>query len=309
MGDTLQSQSDTRRLTRSPERIDEAALLGRARRSLSSLPRPFLRWAGSKRLLLSQIVPFLPDSYTRYFEPFLGGGSLLLLICPKVAVVSDLADDLIATWRAVRDDPEGVYAAATANPLTRDEFYRVRGDRSSDPVRRAGEFIYLNRGCFNGLYRVNARGEFNVPWGAPKSGRVVSREELQAVSAYLRSADLDVRAADFEAVLADAGAGDLVFLDPPYVTRHNNNGFVDYNEKLFSWEDQQRLAASAAAAQERGAYVLVTNADHEDIVAMYPTFKRHSLSRESTLAGARDRRVSTTEALLVGRPIGRHGAR
>lgn len=290
--------------TTSPERVtvDRDILLARAARRLSASPRPFLRWAGSKRSLLPQIVPFLPRSYRRYVEPFLGGGSLLLLLRPRIAVVNDAAVELIAAWEAVRDDPVGVHAAATANPLTKEAYYRVRGNRSSDAVPRAGEFIYLNRGCFNGLYRVNGSGGFNVPWGAPKTGRVVTLEELEAVSAYLADAEVDFSGADFEVVLNGTGDGDLVFLDPPYVTRHNNNGFVDYNERLFSWGDQLRLACAAEAARARGAYVLVTNADHEDVVSMYPAFEKQSLARMSTLAGDRTRRVATTEALLLGRP-------
>jgi DNA adenine methylase len=118
---------------------------------------------------------------------------------------------------------------------SKEAFYRIRAQRSSDPLRRAAEFLYLNKTCWNGLYRVNSQGEFNVPYGAPKTDFIVDPSNLRACCNALGGAGIELLCADFEEALAETQAGDLVFLDPPYVTRHNDNGFVDYNETLFSW--------------------------------------------------------------------------
>lgn len=282
--------------------VDRDVIASRARRYMSATPRPFVKWAGSKRALLPQIVPYLPDSFTSYHEPFLGGGALLLLLQPTNAVVNDSAPELVNAWRSVRSDVDGVYRSAIRNRLEKAEYYRVRANRSTDAVERAGEFLFLNRGCFNGIYRVNARGEFNVPWGAPKSASIVDEVNLRAVSSFLNEASIDVILGDFEPVVDGAGLGSLVFLDPPYVTRHNSNGFVDYNERIFSWADQVRLALAAERARRRGSHVLVTNAMHSDVTGLYPSFKTIEITRASTLAGDSTKRARSSEVLLVGTP-------
>lgn len=263
--------------------------------------KPFIRWAGSKRRLLSQIQPFVPATYRTYVEPFLGGGSLFLHLQPKTAVLSDACLPLIDTWRAVAKNPDRVHHEATKRPLEKDAYYDARRERGGGYLQRAGRFIYLNKGAFNGLYRVNLRGDFNVPWGAPKSSYVCDIDHLRRVSSLLNRPGVQLSCGDYLETLARAGKEDLVFLDPPYVTSHNNNGFIEYNEKLFSWSDQVKLAESSRAAVERGATVLVTNANHPDVLALYPTFEQHVLNRASTLAASSAKRGPTTEALLVGR--------
>ena len=262
--------------------------------------RPFVRWAGSKRRLLSQILPHLPVDYGTYIEPFLGGGSLYLALKPGRAILNDACEPLIETWKAIARDPEGVHEAAHRFPLEKGEYYRVRQMSGGTANERAGRFIYLNRGAFNGLYRVNLRGGFNVPWGAPKTSNIIDLSHLVAVSEAIGASSTQFRAGDFEETVDEAGAGDLVFVDPPYVTSHNNNGFVAYNEKIFSWKDQERLAAASLRALERGAHVIVTNAHHDNIIALYRGYRLVVLERASTLAAATSRRGRTTEVLLLG---------
>lgn len=269
-------------------------------RRISQL-KPFLKWAGSKRRLLSQLLPYIPDSFDTYIEPFLGAGSLFLALAPKRALLNDACIPLIETWEAIREDPVGVYIEALRRPLEKRDYYIARSEREGDKVQRAGRFIYLNKGAFNGLYRVNLSGQFNVPWGAPKSSFVCDIANLMRVSHVLNNSRVSLSHCDFESYISMAGPNDLVFLDPPYVTSHNDNGFIEYNEKIFSWDDQIRLSLAALDAAQRGATVLVTNANHGGVKALYPGFERVVLNRASTLAASTEKRGRTSEILLIGK--------
>jgi DNA adenine methylase len=246
-------------------------------------------------------VPHLPDVFNCYIEPFLGGGSLFLELMPSNALLNDACQPLVDTWLAVQRNARGVHREATRRSLNREEYYAARAERGGGYLQRAGRFIYLNKGAFNGLYRVNLRGEFNVPWGAPKSDFVCDRDNLLSAQQILDPSRVRITSGDFQAPVDLAGPRDLVFVDPPYVTSHNNNGFVEYNEKIFSWEDQERLAQAASRAVDRGATVMVTNANHEKVTALYANFERIVLERASTLAASSAKRGRTTEVLLIGR--------
>ncbi len=249
-------------------------------------------------MLLPQILDVLPSSYGTYREPFLGGGSLFFLLEPPRAVLSDSCQDLVATYQAVRDNASAVLRYLAPLYPDRDLFYDIRSNRSTGRYKRAAEFIYLNKTCWNGLYRVNGRGEFNVPYGAPKTDDLVDPANLRSCAAALANSGVTITSEDFEDALLDATAGDLVFLDPPYVTRHNNNGFIYYNELLFSWHDQERVARVAARLASAGVNVLVTNAHHNDVLDLYDGFQVTPLYRPSTIAATASKRGRVTEALL-----------
>jgi len=279
--------------------VDRDALAIRARAQLTATPRPFLRWAGSKQRLLPHILPHLPAEYGTYFEPFLGAGALFFLLQPTAAVLGDTCSPLIETYRSVASHPRGVYAASSAhNILDKDEYYRVRSLVPTDAIAKAARFIYLNRAGWNGLYRVNNRGEYNVPYGRPKSANPVDLANLETCGSILAQSGMDIRNEDFSYVDGLARAGDLVYLDPPYVTGHNNNGFIDYNELLFSWDDQVRLAQMAVRLKQRGVHVIVSNALHKEVIALYPSFEVAEVERPSTLAGNPKARRAITEAVL-----------
>lgn len=280
-------------------RVEPAVLRQRAERSMSTIPRPFLRWAGSKQRLLPHLVNALPPAFNRYYEPFLGSASLFFLLQPGKAFLSDACSPLIEVYEALRSDVESVIRALMPlNPLDKAQYYEVRGSRSEDLHTRAAEFLYLNRACWNGLYRVNGAGVFNVPYGAPKSAGMPEPENLRACSRLLRVRSIKLLVRDFQVAVASAGRGDLVFFDPPYVTGHNNNGFIDYNEQLFSWEDQVRLAGTAQRLSAKGAHVLITNAHHDSVLALYPGFEVRAIERKSTLANNTAFRRPVTEALF-----------
>ena len=186
--------------------------------------------------------------------------------------------------------------------MDRDAYYRIRDTTVSGRFQKAARFIYLNRACWNGLYRVNSQGKFNVPYGAPNSSNLVDANVVFACSQALARPGIELRHEDFEKTVGASSVEDLVFLDPPYVTGHNNNGFIDYNEKLFSWSDQMRLAGIASELQRTGANVLVTNAYHPNLLELYPRFNFDVLSRHSTLAGNGNHRKAIEEVLMWQRP-------
>lgn len=286
-------------------------LAEKALRSLSALPRPFLRWAGSKQRLLPQIVPRLPHNFGTYYEPFLGAGSLFFLLKPDEAVIGDRNSRLIETYESIRDAPSTVQEYLQhLDPLDKEQYYEVRRTTCRGRHQRAAQFIYLNRSCWNGLYRVNSSGKFNVPYGSPRSANLVDWDVLRSCSEALNKPGVQIVSCDFAKALQSAQAGDLVFLDPPYVTGHDNNGFIDYNEELFGWHDQVRLASLSAELQASGVNVLITNAHHTPVIDLYPRFNVDVLSRHSTLAGAVARRRRVQEVLLWQRPTpgGNRGA-
>jgi DNA adenine methylase len=268
-----------------------------------STAAPFVKWAGGKRLLLPKLLPLLPslEAGRRYSEPFLGGGAVFFALQPERALLADLNAELIEVFAAVQDDVEAVVEAL--QPLKNDEdtYYRVRRSRPRKAATRAARFIYLNKTCFNGLYRVNTRGDFNVPFGRHGQQLLVCDvDQLTAASRALASAELAV--GDFGATGRRARAGDVVYFDPPYTTAHSNNGFIEYNQRVFSWADQRRLARNALALVRRGVHVAISNADHPAITALYAdrAFCLHRISRWSTMAGKPQHRFPATELLIVG---------
>lgn len=262
------------------------------------LTRPFLRWAGSKQKLLPWLAPLVPDSFDTYFEPFLGAGAMFFHVRADGAVLSDVSDELISTWIAVRDDVEGLIEYLQPLQPDKELFYKIRENRSRDPVTRAAEFLYLNKTCWNGLYRVNSKGKFNVPYGRPRSDFIFDESNLRACSYELNKDGVMIAKCDFEASVSMAKENDFVYFDPPYVNKHNNNGFRDYNENLFSWRDQERLAAQAESLRKRGVKVAVSNANHKDIVDLYPNFAKVEFDRSSTLASTSRFRGKVGEVIL-----------
>ncbi|WNY35186.1 Dam family site-specific DNA-(adenine-N6)-methyltransferase [Curtobacterium flaccumfaciens] len=280
--------------------IDRGGLLERAAATLSSQPRPFIRWAGSKQRLLSQIVEHLPSTYGRYYEPFFGAGALFFLLRPGRATLNDLCLPLVETYQTSARSPGAVLSALEPlDVMNKELYYRLRSSTPIDDVERAAQFIYLNRAAWNGLYRVNGKGQFNVPYGMPKSPNIVDEANYRSASALLQQPGVSMQHGDFEDAIANADSGDLVFFDPPYASSKRREGFVDYNEKLFTWDDQRRLADVAERLRQKGVKVIVTNAYNTAIGELYPRFNHHALIRRSSLASNKDLRRSVAESLFV----------
>jgi DNA adenine methylase len=246
---------------------------------------PFLKWPGGKRWLVANYPQLLPSWFNRYIEPFLGGGSVFFHLKPSQSVLSDLNPELIATYMAIRDGWVGLRKRLLSHHSnhSRDYYYAVRESRPRLPVTRAARMLYLNRTCFNGIYRVNLDGKFNVPKGT-KDAVVLETDDFEGVSELL--ADAELRISDFEPVIDQAQENDLIFADPPYTVRHNVNGFLKYNEQLFSWNDQVRLADALARARIRGAKIVSTNANHDSVRRLYYErgFTLKAISRYSSIS-------------------------
>jgi len=257
---------------------------------------PLLKWPGGKRALLKHIYPLLPARYNRYYEPFLGGGALFFMLQPVAAILADKNAELMNCYLQVRDHPSDVIAYLQSLHNSEQDYYIVRSSSPSSDIERAGRLIYLTTLSFNGIHRVNLAGTFNVPYGYKTHLQACDESKINAASRILFSTTL--MCSDFEAAVEGAGAGDLVYLDPPYTVAHGNNGFIKYNAKIFSWDDQIRLASVARALDRQGCHVVISNADHPSIRDLYADFECRIISRASVIAAASEHRRGITECVF-----------
>ena len=263
---------------------------------------PFLKWVGGKRWFVRRYGYIFTEQYNRYIEPFLGGGSVFFHLQPNRSILGDTNDDLITAYKAIQTDWKSLYKLLEEHQRNHnydeDYYYMVRKSRPRELLTRAARFIYLNRTCFNGIYRVNLNGAFNVPRGS-KDSVIFPSDNFHDISDLLQKTEL--RTSDFQEIIDEAREGDLIFVDPPYTVRHNYNGFVKYNEKLFSWEDQERLAQSLISAKEKGANFVLTNANHDSIRKLYAGFGlfEKSVSRYSSISAVSKSRSQYEEIILT----------
>ena len=240
--------------------------------------RPFLKWAGGKSKLLPQLLDVAPRDFDAYFEPFVGGGALFFVLSASRGSLrshlSDSNEELVNAYTCVRDSlPELIGALQELEeeylqaPDRADSYYRVRSDERSDPVHRAARLLFLNKTCFNGLYRVNRSGRFNVPHGRYANPTICDIPNLKAASAALQGSKVTVE--DFGDSCRRAGSGDFVYFDPPYQPVSETSRFTSYTAADFTWDDQVRLADVALEASSRGAAVLISNSGNADIEALY----------------------------------------
>lgn len=271
------------------------------------LPKSFLKWAGGKSNLIKEIIPFVPKDYKRgcYFEPFLGSGAMFFHLQPPSAVLSDLNEHLIDCFVSIRNNPVGVYRYLHEHRKRNCEtyYYEVRETyntknkaKITTSIAQAARFIYLNKACFNGLFRVNKRGEFNVPYGYRETLALPSTNQLRSMSRVLKKAKLI--ATTFEKVLEMAQRDDFIYLDPPYTVMHRNNGFIKYNSKLFAWGDQEKLCYLTNILTKKGVKVLISNAAHPSIEKLYKEYSIISITRTSCISANKESRIKVTEYLI-----------
>ncbi len=230
--------------------------------------KPVLKWAGGKQALADKLVGYFPGGFARYYEPFVGGGSVLFAVQPGRAIIGDMNEWLLDTYLAIQADHAQVAALLDRMVNTKEEFARIRAIQpaSLDLHRRAAHLIYLNKTCFRGLFRVNRRGQFNVPYGA-YDRRYYDPENLEGVARCLRT--VEIRHADFEACLVDVTADDFVYLDPPYYKLGGYSDFNRYTKSQFREKDQVRLAALCRDLDRRGVRWAVSNSDTELIRTLF----------------------------------------
>lgn len=227
---------------------------------------PIVKWAGGKRQLLDDITPLLPSDITSYCEPFLGGGAVLFSIQPRKAIVNDLNADLITVYEVVRDDVDALISSLRTHINTPGYFYTIRNvDRDKEAYRKmskveiASRLIYLNKTCYNGLYRVNQAGEFNTPYGRYKNPNIVNEPALRAVHDYFMNNDISFFHEDFSVILDKAEKGTFVYLDPPYDPVSETASFTGYHKGGFDRREQIRLKECCDRLTERGIQFMLSN--------------------------------------------------
>lgn len=261
----------------------------------------FIRWAGGK----SWLIPFVQDlvqdlDYKNYFEPFMGGASIFFSLEVKnKSFLSDINDDLINTFVAVRDDVDNVISCLKNYSTDADSYYKIRALEPTVSTEKAARFLYLNATSFNGLYRVNKLGKYNVPYGQ----RCVSINYDRIAEASKKLINADLRCQDFDSIREVLNPQDLVFLDPPYAVTKGENGFLGYNPKFFSLEDQYRLGELIDYINSIGAYYILTNAAHEVIEEIFASRGRMvALERNSTIGGKKAYRGKIQEYIFTNIP-------
>ena len=265
----------------------------------NKLVSPVVKWVGGKRQLLGDIAPLLPNRITSYCEPFLGGGAVLFYLQPAKAVVNDLNGDLMIVYEVIRDDVESLIEALKVHENTAEYFYAIRDvDRNKESyqamskVERASRLIYLNKTCFNGLFRVNSSGEFNSPFGHYKNPNIVNEPVLRAVSNYFASSDIKFYSEDFSATLSRVSKGGFVYLDPPYDPVSDTANFTGYNRGGFDRNEQIRLKHCCDELTQRGIKFMLSNSSTEFIKELYKDYDisivqaKRAINSDATKRGA-----------------------
>jgi len=265
--------------------------------------KPLLRWVGGKNWLASQLnnfFDFKSIKFNNYHEPFVGGGSIMLNIAPQNDIyLSDINSDLINCYRQIQNDPLKIVEKLKGfeEKNNKIDYYEIRSQKPSNNVDKAVQFIYLNRTSFNGIYRVNLKGVFNVPYGYKTYNNPFEYDRIFDLSQILDAAIINCY--DFSFALEHISSGDLIYLDPPYIANHQNNGFLKYNETLFSWDDQKRLNDFIMQVVDIGAFYILSNADHSSIRDLFSGLdKPLTVDRYSVISGKVHGRKRITELLF-----------
>lgn len=275
--------------------------------SSRTLPYPFLKWAGGKARMIERIVSRLPDRIGTYYEPFVGGGAVFFELARekrfKKAVIADLNADLMNCYKVVKSDVDGLINELRKKKYVYDKkaYLKIRAldVKSLSPIERAARLIYLNRTCFNGLYRVNSNGQFNVPFGSYVSPVILDEPALRAASAALRN--VRVLCADFEKALSGIKPGDAAYLDPPYLPVSATSNFTEYNEGGFGADDHRRLARKFVELWEAGIPVVLSNSAAPLAMSLYDGFERIELMGSRSVGGPAEYRKPAKEIIVFGK--------
>jgi DNA adenine methylase len=265
--------------------------------------RPFLKWVGGKTQLLDDLLASAPKEYGTYHEPFVGGGALFFALAPKNAVLSDVNSELISAYTVVRDEPEALIDALQKHVYDKDHYYSVREwDRGADyaernGVEKAARLIYLNKTCFNGLYRVNAQGHFNVPIGDYKNPTICDSETIRSCSSVLASAE--IQCAPFSKVLERVHVDDLVYFDPPYVPVSDTASFTKYARDDFGLDQQKDLTAVCRELDRRGVKFMLSNSRTDTVEKLYQGFHQRIVQALRAVNSKASKRGAVEELLIT----------
>lgn len=266
---------------------------------------PVVKWVGGKRQLLPQILPLIPKRMTAYCEPFLGGGAVLFALQPKRALVNDLNQDLITVYRVIKEDADALIEHLFRHENTPEYFYRIRDlDRDKEAyaalsdVEKASRLLYLNKTCYNGLFRVNASGAFNSPYGHYRRPNIVNEQTIRGVSRYFNSCDITFFSGDFASVLEQVPKGGFVYLDPPYDPVSDTASFTGYNRGGFGREEQVRLKECCDALTARGVKFLLSNSATPFIRELYGSYRVSIVQARRAVNSVASRRGAIEEVLV-----------
>lgn len=266
---------------------------------------PVVKWVGGKRQLLPQILPLIPKRMSAYCEPFLGGGAVLFALQPRRALVNDLNQDLITVYRVIKENADALIEHLSRHENTPEYFYRIRDlDRDREAyaalsdVEKASRLLYLNKTCYNGLFRVNASGAFNSPYGHYRRPNIVNEQTIRGVSRYFNSCDITFFSEDFAAVLDRVPRGGFVYLDPPYDPVSDTASFTGYNRGGFGREEQVRLKACCDALTARGVSFLLSNSATPFIRELYSSYHVSIVQARRAVNSVASRRGAIEEVLV-----------
>ncbi|WP_294549702.1 DNA adenine methylase [uncultured Pseudoflavonifractor sp.] len=266
---------------------------------------PVVKWVGGKRQLLPQILPLIPKRMTTYCEPFLGGGAVLFALQPKRALVNDLNQDLMTVYRVIKENADALIEHLSRHENTPEYFYRIRDlDRDKaayaalSDVEKASRLLYLNKTCYNGLFRVNASGAFNSPYGHYRRPNIVNEQTIRGVSRYFNSCDITFFSGDFAAVLEQVPKGGFVYLDPPYDPVSDTASFTGYNKGGFGREEQVRLKECCDALTARGVKFLLSNSATPFIRELYGSYRVSLVQARRAVNSVASRRGAIEEVLV-----------
>lgn len=271
--------------------------------------RPFVKWAGGKTQLLERLHAYMPETYNNYFEPFIGGGSFFLNIAPKKATINDFNAELICAYKCFQNDElfESLKNELKKHEVNHSEeyYYQIRSMDKEEgfltlPIYvRAARMIYLNKSCFNGLYRVNSKGFFNVPSGRKEKAVTFDEENFDSLREYFRNNNITILNGDFEDAVKNAKAGDFVYFDPPYDVIENKNSFTSYAKNDFGKDEQIRLAKLYKKLSDKGVMVMLSNHNTAFINELYKDFNIHVVNAKRMINSKADGRGDVEEVIIT----------
>ena len=270
--------------------------------------KPFVKWAGGKRQIIDKLKMYVPYEYNTYYEPFVGGGALLFELSPKKAVINDYNEELMNVFNCIKDENKFSKMCLELNHHeanhSEEYYYEIRNkDRDKNKFKkladykRAARTIYLNKACFNGLYRVNSKNEFNVPFGKKTKVNTYEGQNLGIVHSYLNFNDVEILSVDFEESVASAKAGDFIYFDPPYDSETST--FNSYTENGFGKEEQVRLARVYKELSDRGCYVMLSNHNTSLVKELYKDFNIHVIEAKRNINANGKKRGKVEEVIIT----------
>ena len=270
--------------------------------------KPFVKWAGGKRQIIDKLKEYVPDEYDTYYEPFVGGGALLFELAPKKAVINDLNEELMNVYNCLCNEEKFKKMCNLLNHYEAEHseefYYEIRNkDKNKNAYNRLSDYtkaartIYLNKACFNGLYRVNSKNEFNVPFGKKTKINTYEGSNLITVSNYLTMNDIKIQSVDFEESLKTAKKGDFVYIDPPYDS--DTSTFNHYTKECFGKEEQRRLAQVYKDLDKRGVYVMLSNHNTTLINELYKNYHIHIIEAKRNINANGKKRGKVEEVIIT----------